>query len=62
MGNGDEEFSTEEGGKVIDDGNIGTWAMDAKPKEGTYLFHSVEPDRPGQCYFLHEKVRQVEAE
>ena len=62
VGTGDESFSSEVDGDTIDDGNIRQWAMDARTEEGTYLFHSVEPGRTGQCYFLHEKVRQAEAE
>ena len=62
MGNGNGNFLMENEGKEHGDGNIHDWAMEALTQEGTYLFHSVEPGRPGQCYFLHEKVRQVEAE
>jgi hypothetical protein len=36
--------------------------MKAKSKDGTFLFHSIEPGRSGQGYFLHEKERQEEAE
>ena len=62
MGNGDGNFFTEEEGTTKGNGNIQDWVMDALTQEGTYLFHLVEPGRPEQCYFLHEKVRQVEAE
>ena len=62
MGTGDENFSTETDGKEYVDGNIRDWAMEKKTEEDTYLFQSVEPGRRGQCYFLHQKNRQEEAE
>jgi hypothetical protein len=62
MGTGDEKFPSENEGNKTDDGNIRQWAMEARTQDGTYMFHSVEPGRKGQCYFIHEKVRQDEAE
>ena len=73
MGDGDEWFSDEatEGDNVNEadgetmekaEGSLRIWAMSAKTEEGKFLFHSVEPGRKGQCFFLHEKSRLVEAE
>ena len=36
--------------------------MNAKTADDTYLFHSVEEGRRGQCYFFHEETRKKEAE
>jgi len=57
MDNCDGEFSAEDEGKAHDDGNIRDWLMETNTKEGTYMFHSFDPGRQGQCYFLHKKVK-----
>ena len=62
MGTGDKDFTSEIDGEQCADGNIRDWAMEAKTAEDTFLFQSVEPGRRGQCYFLHQKNRQEEAE
>ena len=62
MGTGDEQFTKDIDGKDYADGSIRERAMKAKSKDGTFLFHSIEPGRTGQGYFLHEKKRQEEAE
>ena len=62
MGTGDEYFPTDTDGEEYVDGTIRDWAMEAKMADNTHLFHSAEPNMHGQCYFLHEKQRQEEAE
>ena len=36
--------------------------LDARAKDGMYLFDTVEPGRPNQCNFVHPKHMQEEAE
>ena len=56
MGDGDENFNTAVEGEEYADGNIRDWAMEAKTTDDSYLFHLVEPGRPGQCFFYTRKT------
>ena len=62
VGKGGEIFTLKMGNEDGYDGSIREWAMNAKTADDTYLFHSVEEGRRGQCYFLHEETRKEEAE
>ena len=60
MGTGNKYFPHNTDGEENAGGTIRDWVMEAKTADDTYLFHSVEPGRRGQCYFLHEKERLEE--
>jgi len=60
-GDGNDLFSEEDNSNQHD-GSLCQWAMDARSKDSSYLFNSVEGGRKGQTYYLCDKELATEAE